>query len=222
MKVDFKLPILTLVFLCLGWGSALAAPISGTLEKGYRVLDLELGGENEFVVYRGDYVKFRLPAGVSSARVQFPELGHDKNVLSDLDATPFIKMKKAGLFAFSVDSIQGRIRVVEYQRSGYQAVGAAQAMELILGISPLVLDVRTPREFNAGHLDGAMLIPVQQLHRRKGELAGHEESPILIYCATGNRSVVASKILIDSGFKEIINMKGGIADWRRNGYAVVK
>jgi rhodanese-related sulfurtransferase len=54
------------------------------------------------------------------------------------------------------------------------------------------------------------------------ELAELSDEPILIYCATGNRSTVASKLLIDKGFTRIFNLRHGIVDWVRNKYPIVK
>jgi len=82
------------------------------------------------------------------------------------------------------------------------------------------LDVRTHGEYKAGHIENATLIPVQELQSRIKELAEYKNQDILIYCATGNRSTVASKILIDDGFNRIINMRHGIYGWRMEEYPV--
>ena len=99
---------------------------------------------------------------------------------------------------------------------------AAQADAFIEQENPLILDVRTPAEFKAGHLPDAVLIPVQALQRRIAELAPYRNKDILVYCATGNRSTVAAKILIDQGFTRIANMRHGIADWYQRKYPVVR
>ena len=82
--------------------------------------------------------------------------------------------------------------------------------------------MRTGGEFAGGHLEGAVLIPVQELARRGGELAAHKQDPVLIYCATGNRSTVAAKMLVDAGFEQVINVRRGIKEWMREGLPVVK
>ena len=82
--------------------------------------------------------------------------------------------------------------------------------------------MRTQGEFNRGYIAGAVLLPLQQLQRRVGELDKYKNQPILIYCASGNRSTTASKILLDRGFKNIMNLRRGIHDWVRDGYLVVK
>jgi rhodanese-related sulfurtransferase len=50
----------------------------------------------------------------------------------------------------------------------------------------------------------------------------YRNQDVLIYCATGNRSTVAAKILIDHGFKRIFNLRQGISGWEREQYPVVK
>jgi len=86
----------------------------------------------------------------------------------------------------------------------------------------LILDVRTPGEYGSGHLQNAVLIPVQELQGRLKELASYKDRQIFIYCATGNRSTVASKILIDHDFKQITNMRHGIYEWKKENYPVVR
>jgi rhodanese-related sulfurtransferase len=67
-----------------------------------------------------------------------------------------------------------------------------------------------------------VLLPVQQLQGRLGDLAAYKDREILVYCATGNRSTVASKILIDNGFKQIVNMRHGIYDWAKKNFPVTR
>ena len=71
-------------------------------------------------------------------------------------------------------------------------------------------------------LKKSVLIPVQELQSRYKEISDYKNQDILIYCATGNRSTVASKILIDNGFKRIFNMRYGIYEWSQDKYPVIK
>jgi len=82
--------------------------------------------------------------------------------------------------------------------------------------------VRTPGEYSRGHLKDSVLIPVQQLQARWQEIAGYKNKDVLIYCATGNRSTVAAKILIDNGFKRIFNLRQGISGWEREKLPVIQ
>jgi rhodanese-related sulfurtransferase len=80
------------------------------------------------------------------------------------------------------------------------------------------LDVRTPEEYQAGHIPGATLIPLDQLAARAGELPVNE--PILIYCRSGNRSLQAMNLLGEAGFQELSSMAGGISAWSAAGLPV--
>ena len=70
----------------------------------------------------------------------------------------------------------------------------------------IVLDVRTEMEFNNGHIEGAINIPVDSLRERIGELDKNKE--ILEYCQVGLRGYVAARILNQKGFK-VKNLTGG-------------
>jgi len=131
-------------------------------------------------------------------------------------------MKKAGRFRFTLSRVGGYIEVVEYQQPYYRGVDAKQAAQILKEQKPLLLDVCTRRDFESGPIPDALLIPVQELQTRLEELSAYKHTDFLIYCTTGNRSMVASKILIDTGFKRIINMRYGIAQWSRNKYTIVK
>jgi rhodanese-related sulfurtransferase len=86
----------------------------------------------------------------------------------------------------------------------------------------VLLDVRTPAEWESttGHLRGALLIPVQDLAARIGELAAYRQRPIIIYCRTQNRSAHAASYLSDQGFTATY-MTGGITRWNAEGRPVI-
>jgi len=81
-----------------------------------------------------------------------------------------------------------------------------------------VLDVRTPEEYQDGHLPGATLIPIDQLGSRYGELPQNET--ILVYCRTGNRSLQAVYLLENAGFDRVHSLDRGINNWIQNGFEV--
>ena len=81
-----------------------------------------------------------------------------------------------------------------------------------------VLDVRTPEEYQDGHLPGATLIPIDQLGARYGELPQNET--ILVYCRSGNRSLQAVYLLENAGFDRVHSLDRGIKNWIQNGYEV--
>lgn len=79
-----------------------------------------------------------------------------------------------------------------------------------------ILDVRTKEEFNSGHLDSAVLIPVDELEARFGEL--DKNKPVIVYCRSGRRSAQAAAILVSKGFFMVYDMTGGINAWTGKGY----
>jgi rhodanese-related sulfurtransferase/rubrerythrin len=74
-----------------------------------------------------------------------------------------------------------------------------------------LLDVRRPAEYEGGHLPGAQLIPVDELPERLGEL--DPEKPVITYCASGIRSRAAAAFLLNSDFREVYTLEGGIKAW---------
>lgn len=78
----------------------------------------------------------------------------------------------------------------------------------------LILDVRTKGEFDAGHIEGSIQIPVDELEDRINELEEYRGNPILVYCRSGNRSSQAVNILLNNEFEEIYHMNEGFMNWK--------
>ncbi len=87
----------------------------------------------------------------------------------------------------------------------------------------LLLDVRTQQEWSgsSGHLEGAILIPIQELEERLKELDPHKEKTVIAYCRSGNRSGTAARMLKEHGFK-VFNMLGGMIEWNADRLPVVR
>lgn len=75
----------------------------------------------------------------------------------------------------------------------------------------LLVDVRTPEEFAAGHIAGAVNIPVQQLDRRMAELPARDR-PVVVYCRSGQRSRRAAHALREAGYAEVHDL-GPMTAW---------
>jgi rhodanese-related sulfurtransferase len=78
------------------------------------------------------------------------------------------------------------------------------------------LDVRTQEEWNEYHVEGAHLIPLDELQNRLSELPVDQE--IVVVCRSGNRSLQGRNVLVEAGFSQVSSMAGGMNDWRRAGY----
>jgi rhodanese-related sulfurtransferase len=84
---------------------------------------------------------------------------------------------------------------------------------------PFLLDVRQPEEFREGHIQGAALIPLNELPARMKELPANRE--IICVCRSGNRSSSATRQLSSAGFRAA-NLQGGMIAWTRSGLPVKK
>ena len=85
----------------------------------------------------------------------------------------------------------------------------------------ITLDVRTPGEFNEGHIDGALLIDFQS-GNFENEIASLDKSKTYaVYCRSGNRSGEAVKVMSDAGFTNLYNLNGGVIDWANAGLPLV-
>jgi NADPH-dependent 2,4-dienoyl-CoA reductase/sulfur reductase-like enzyme/peroxiredoxin family protein/rhodanese-related sulfurtransferase/TusA-related sulfurtransferase len=113
-------------------------------------------------------------------------------------APPFSSAKDpvnmAGYVAGNI--VNGDLRVIHW----HQIDGLDRA-------SSLLIDVRTPAEFEAGHIPGAVNIPVDEIRRRLGEIPKDKE--IVVYCRVGLRGYLAYRILVQNGFPKVRNLSGG-------------
>jgi rhodanese-related sulfurtransferase len=89
-------------------------------------------------------------------------------------------------------------------------VSGSQARQLVASGARLV-DVRTPAEFAAGHIEGAINVPVDQLGARLGEL-GERDGALVVYCRSGNRSATATRQLRQAGFTQVHDL-GAMTSW---------
>lgn len=82
--------------------------------------------------------------------------------------------------------------------------------------SLLVLDVRTPEEFAAGHIPGAINIPHTHLPARIAELPAAAEKDIVVYCASGVRSEKAIASFRDNGYTRLVHLDGDMQRWQES------
>jgi sulfur-carrier protein adenylyltransferase/sulfurtransferase len=89
------------------------------------------------------------------------------------------------------------------------------------GRSPLLVDVREQHEFEEGHIPGAVHVPRGHLESRIEGRAGDRSQPIVLYCASGQRSALAAHTLGELlGYQDVASMTGGITLWKDRGYEV--
>lgn len=86
----------------------------------------------------------------------------------------------------------------------------------------VVLDIRTPEEFNEARLDGATNIDYYDADFADQLDTLDKNDPYVMYCRSGNRSSDAVKTMKDLGFTEVYEIDGGIVNWYESGYPVVE
>lgn len=94
----------------------------------------------------------------------------------------------------------------------YQDVVARQVAErLRSGENLIIIDVREPHEFAAGHIPGAINIPLGELRAHLDRFS--PEAEIFLVCRSGVRSAEAARIMAGSGFRRIRNIQDGMLGW---------
>lgn len=90
--------------------------------------------------------------------------------------------------------------------------------------NPQLIDIRTPREYQMGHIAGAININYYDPSFKENIMkAGlNKNKPVFIYCRSGNRSSRSLAIFKSLGFKKINHLVYGINDWYRNGFPLIK
>lgn len=93
-----------------------------------------------------------------------------------------------------------------------EKITAEKAKEMMDSDQPIILDVRTTEEYEEGHIEGAILIPDNEISAKAEELLADKNATILVYCRSGRRSALAAQDLSDLGYTKIYDF-GGIIDW---------
>jgi rhodanese-related sulfurtransferase len=93
-----------------------------------------------------------------------------------------------------------------------------EGLQELLGVSAVLIDVRTDREVERGLIPGARHIPLHLLPGRLEEIA--QDRAVVIYCQSGARSAQASNFLADNGWSQVYNLAGGFSAWIARGYPV--
>ena len=97
-----------------------------------------------------------------------------------------------------------------------EQMGAGEAAERVARGEAQVLDVRNQAEFALGHIDGALHVPVERLSQ--GDADGLDrERPVVVVCAAGYRSSLATSLLKQRGHEHVANLAGGMDAWAQRG-----
>ncbi|MEM1354708.1 MAG: rhodanese-like domain-containing protein [Planctomycetota bacterium] len=98
-------------------------------------------------------------------------------------------------------------------RDGWEISPRRVRAMLDRGADLLLLDCRLPKEHAVARIDGAMLIPMQELAGRMDELVKYADHKVVVFCHAGVRSMRVTGFLREQGFGEVSSMAGGIDLW---------
>ena len=106
-------------------------------------------------------------------------------------------------------SVKSRIREVDVRQLDASRNGAS---------TPVIIDVREQDEVEQGIIPGAIHIPRGNLESRIEQYVPDYDTPVVAYCAAGNRSAFAAETLQQMGYTDVTSLKGGFGAWKDGGF----
>ena len=136
---------------------------------------------------------------------------------------PLVEFVRNNLLLIVVALVSGGMLLWPlFRRSaGGPWVNTAEATHLINREDAMVVDVREPAEYGAGHILGAKNVPLSRVGDA-AELAKRKEKPLIVYCDSGDRASKALAVLKKQGFTRVVNLSGGLGGWQQAGLPVEK
>ena len=172
-----------------------AAHLTGTLNIG-------LGGQ--YATWAGTVLDPKRPI------VIIAELGREQEAEMRLGRIGFDSV--VGYLQNGLHSLASR---PELSTSTERVSPALAAERLLAAEPPQVVDVRSPREYAAKHIDGSVNLPLNHLAERAQELPA--DRPLLVHCAGGYRSSIGASLLRQRGLNRVSELAGGLAAWEAAG-----
>lgn len=99
------------------------------------------------------------------------------------------------------------------RKFSYHELTISGAIEMMKKEEVIILDVRTKMEYDAGHIKGAINVPVESIDDKFSELFKDKNAYYMVYCRSGNRSLTATKKLATYGYKNVYDF-GSIENWK--------
>jgi phage shock protein E len=109
------------------------------------------------------------------------------------------------------------------QGAGPEIISAEELAERIkLEQAPLIIDVRSEKEYAETHIPGAVNIPHDHLSDRLSEIDAAKTDEIVVHCRSGQRAGIAEKVLIEAGYSDVRDLDGHMKAWQSGGYPIEK
>ena len=131
-------------------------------------------------------------------------------------------MKKAVALAVAAIASVGLLAGCSSSNEATKKVDPVEFSEVIAQPGVIILDVRTPEEFNAGHIANAININLADSNFSSEVSKLDKNATVAVYCRSANRSAVATDEMAELGFTDMYDMQGGIIDWQAAGGPVIQ
>jgi len=126
-------------------------------------------------------------------------------------------MKNILELTLSLVLLMGAFSCQSQESANITKVDYAAIKQDVVGKDVQLVDVRTPNEYNSGHIDNAVNFDLSRQTAFMQQINTLDKNrPVYLYCAVGARSAYAAKILEREGFTKIFDYSGGYMDWARN------
>ena len=104
------------------------------------------------------------------------------------------------------------------------AAGVISSADLVARLesdaAPVILDVRSPEEYAAGHIPGAINVPYDQISAHLDSLESFRGQEIVVYCRSGRRAGIAETALVEAGFSGVLDLEGHMQSWAQSEHPV--
>ncbi len=120
------------------------------------------------------------------------------------------KSTRATLFAIALGTLSATAAHADFAGEWDQA----EALRKIQNQQVVVIDVRSPEEYAAGHVPGAINMPHNKLDEHADRLADLKGKDLLLYCHSGRRAGMAESELTEKGFENLYHLKGDMQGWK--------
>jgi rhodanese-related sulfurtransferase len=113
--------------------------------------------------------------------------------------------------------------ISEFRRkSGSQQIGVKDAVRIINDENAIILDIREPGDYKAGHIINAKNIPASRLGEEAGNLSADKNRPVIVYCKSGLNSQPACGKLREAGYSRVYCLKNGLYGWQEENMPIQK
>lgn len=112
--------------------------------------------------------------------------------------------------------------VINEGKLGGAAITPTNLVNLVNREGAVLVDIRDTKEYSAGHIAGALSMPISSIDARIGELESYKDKPVVLVCKMGQHASAVGRKLKALGFENVRRLSGGMAEWTASSLPMVK